>query len=105
MMTKRQAWLIIIIIVMEMLRRINACKYRFSMAAWLLRCLYCVVRCVCYMGQCSGVACAGDELLLLCAHAHAVSTWTSANWVGEKRSDDAVEGRVGVRWWYGAVEE
>ena len=40
MMTKKQAWLII---VMEMLRRIKACKCRFCMAAWLLGCFCCVV--------------------------------------------------------------
>ena len=52
------------------------------MAAWLLGCLCCVVRYVCCTGQCGGAACAGDEIKLLCAHAHAVCTWTTANWVG-----------------------
>ena len=45
------------------------------MAAWLLGCLCCVVWYMYYMGY------------------------------GETRSDDAVEGGVGVRGWGGAVEE
>ena len=48
-----------------------------------------------YMGQCSDAACAG-----------AGNDYYDNGWgYGEKRSDDAVEGGVGIRGWGGAVEE
>ena len=59
---------------------------------------------------CCGAACAGDEIIIIIMRACACCVYVSECKLGgwgyeEKRSDDAVEGGVGVKGWGGAVEE